>query len=358
MRKLVFILLTIVLTVGLILSGCGTSETSPKAPSTPKAGSTALQPAELTLAAYNEPPHFIPLTAIRWMEEIVEFTRNRVEFTPYWGESLLKADAIYDGVIEGVADIGITMPAYTKRRFPIAEAIELPLGYRDGILASQVAYDVIKKFQPAELNNVHLLYVTGMGFPVLVSSKPVRTLEDMKGLKVGTDGNTAKIAEQLGGVPVSMPATEVYDALQKGTIDCTLTSLDTVELFKLAEVAKYITDIHCVGYTSLNLVLMNSDKWNSLPEELQETFAERDRKYSVIAGEAWDQADKHAMNYALELGAEFIEMSPEEQDRWRAAMRPIIDDYIATLESKGLPGREMVDYIEATINKWLRIFPK
>ena len=358
MRKLVFILLTIVLTVGLILSGCGTSETTPKAPSTPKAGSSALQPAELTLAAYNEPPHFIALTSIRWMEEIVEFTINRVKFTPYWGESLLKADAIYDGVLEGVADIGIAMPAYTKGRFPIAEAIELPLGYRDGILASQVAYDVIKKFQPAELNNVHLLYVTGMGFPVLVSSKPVRTLEDMKGMKVGTDGNTAKIAEQLGGVPVSMSITEVYDALQKGTIDCALTSLDTVELYKLAEVAKYITDIHCVGYTSLNLVLMNINKWNSLPEMLQEAFAERDRKYSVIAGEAWDQADKHAMNYALELGAEFIEMSPEEEDRWRAAMRPVIDDYTATLESEGLPGREIVDYIEATISKWLRIFPK
>ena len=358
MRKVIFLSLMLVLTVSLILSGCGTSETTPKAPSTPKAGSFAPTSFELTLAAYNEPPHFIPLTCIRWMEEMAEFTRNRVKFTPYWGESLLKADAIHDGVLEGVADIGITMPTYTKGRFPIAGAIELPLGYLDGVLASQVAYDVIKKFQPAELNNVHLLYVTGMGSPVLVSSKPVRTLEDMKSMKVGTVGNMAKIVEQLGGVPVPMSITEVYDALQKGTIDCAMTNLDTVELFKLAEVAKYITDIHCVGYTSLNLVLMNINKWNSLPEEIQAAFVDRDRKYSVITGEAWDQADKHAMNYALELGAEFIEMSPEEQDRWRAAMRPIIDDYIATLESEGLPGKEIVDYAEATIIKWLRIFPR
>jgi TRAP-type C4-dicarboxylate transport system substrate-binding protein len=360
MRRLVLVILTIVLTVGLILGGCGTSATSPEAPSTPKTGSFAApKTTGLTLAADEEPSHFISLSCIRWMEELAEFTRNRVAFTPHWGGSLLKADAMYDGIIEGVTDIGVTMPAYNKGRFPLAGAIELPLGYRDSVLASQVAYDVIRKFQPAELNNVHLLYVAAMGFPVLVSSKPVRTLEDMRDMKVGTDGNTAKIAEQLGGVPVSMSTTEVYDALQEGTIDCAMTNLDTVQQFKLAEVAKYMTDIHCVGYTSLHLVLMNINKWNSLPEEVQEeAFNERARKYSVITGEAWDQADKHAMNYALELGAEFIEMSPEEQDRWHAAMRPIIEDYIATLESEGLPGKEIVDYTEATISKWVKIFPK
>jgi TRAP-type C4-dicarboxylate transport system substrate-binding protein len=245
------------------------------------------------------------------------------------------------------------MPAYIPGRFPVAEIIELPWGYPNAVVVAQVANDVITKFKPAELDPVHYLWVSGLGLPVMLScEKPIRTLEDMKGMKMRSTGSTVKIMEALEAAPVSMPIVEVYDALRKGTADGTLSGADTLELFKLGEVTKYATIVHCIGYTGLDWKFMSHDTFNSLPTDIQQVFTEVSATYSLINGQAWDKGDAAGIEYAKGLGVEIIELSPEEQARWSALMKPIRDEFIPEKEAQGLPAKEIASFIEEGIKKY------
>ena len=303
----------------------------------------------LSLATFGGPPHFNPLVSMEWAKEIETQTNGAVKITPYWGGSLLKAGGIYDGVDQGAADIGMDMPAYQKGRFPVAECIELPWGYPNSVVASQVGYDVITKFKPAELKEVHFFYLSAMGGPALVGNKPIRSMEDMKGLKVRTSGNTVKIVQVLNAAAISMPIPEVYDALRKKTVDCTLTGIDSLMLFKFAEVSKYTTKLPSVGYSSINWLFMDKNKWESLPAEIRQVFDQVSAKYSLINGKAWDEYDIKAVEYSKKYKVEFIDLSTEEAARWAEAMKPIREEYIAEMNAKGLPGSDIAAYIEERI---------
>lgn len=303
----------------------------------------------LSLASFGAPTHCNVRTAIDWSKEIESLTNGEVKIVPYWGGSLLKAGAIYDGVVQGAADIGMDMPTYQKGRFPVSECIELPWGYPNSEVSSQVAYDVLDKFKPKEIEDVHVFYLASMGGAALEGNKPIRTMEDMKGLKVRSTGNTVKIVQALGGVGISMPITETYDALRKNTVDCTLNSLEALMLFKFAEVSKYTTKLPCVGYGSINWIFMSQKKWNSLPADIQKIFEEVSKKYTLINAKAWDKFDAEAIDFAKKHNVEMIDLASHEANKWAQKMKPVRDEYIASMNSRGLPGKEIADYIQERI---------
>ena len=269
----------------------------------------------LSLASFGAPTHCNVTTAIDWAKEIESLSNGEVKIVAYWGGSLLKAGAIYDGVVQGAADIGMDMPTYAKGRFPVAECIGLPWGYPNSEVSSQVAYDVLEKFKPKEIEDVHIFYLASMGGAALEGNKPIRTLQDIKGLKVRSAGNTVKIIQALGGVSISMPITETYDALRKNTVDCTLNSLEALMLFKFAEVSKYTTKVPCIGYGSINWIFMSQKKWNSLPADIQKIFEEVSKKYTLINAKAWDKFDAEAVDFSKKYNVEFIDLANDEANK-------------------------------------------
>ena len=161
------------------------------------------KPVGLRWATFFPPaPPLYPMSQ-EWGSEIEKATGGAVKFTYFPGGTLLGGRELYDGVLKGTVDVAMNVFAYTRGRFPVMEALDLPLGYTTGTMASAVANDFFNKFKPKELAGVKMLYLHAHGAGLLHSKKPVNKLEDMKGLKVRSTGTSAKVTQALGGVPVA-----------------------------------------------------------------------------------------------------------------------------------------------------------
>ncbi|HOF41250.1 MAG TPA: TRAP transporter substrate-binding protein [Candidatus Hydrogenedentes bacterium] len=302
----------------------------------PGAASTA--PIKLSYSIFFPPTHLQCITADEWAKEIEKRTDGRVIITLYPGGSLTKAPDVYEGVMNGVSDIGMSCFAYTRGRFPLLEGLDLPLGYPDGSTATRVANEVIQKYQPQELADTHLLYVHAHGPGILASKKPVHKLEDVAGLKIRATGLSSKVVESLGGAPVGMSQPETYEALQKGVAEATLCPVETLKGWKQGEVIDYVIDTSCIGYTTAMFVTMNLNKWNALPPDIQQIFNDVSREWIARHGAAWDQADDEGREFVASLGKQTIALDEAEQARWREKVVPILDEYVANMAAKNLPG--------------------
>ncbi|MCA1902762.1 MAG: TRAP transporter substrate-binding protein, partial [Candidatus Hydrogenedens sp.] len=263
--------------------------------------------------------------------------------------SLTKADQCYEGVVNGVSDLGMSCFAYTRGRFPLLEVLDLPLGYPSGKVATRVAMDIVKKYQPAELSNVQVLYVHAHGPGILASKKPVRTLEDLNGLKIRATGLCTKIVEKLGGQPIGMSQPETYEALQKGVVDATFCPMETLQGWKQGEVIQAVTNSQCIGYTTAMFVVMNKNKWEALPPNIREIIQKVSEEWVDKHGEGWDTDDDNARKYIEGMGKEIISLSPEEQERWKNAIQPVIQDYVSV--NDGLPRAEILSDTQKRIQE-------
>ena len=102
-----------------------------------------------------------------------------------------------------------------------------------------------------------------------------------------------------------------------------------VGIRKQAGVIKYTSECYSVGYTTTFFVVMNLDKWNALPADIKKIFDEVSDKYTDIHGKVWDSTDQEGRKYTLSLGNEILSLSDQESARWRKAVEPVINDYVA-----------------------------
>ena len=291
--------------------------------------SAGAKPTKLTFSIFFPPTHGQTKAAMAWAKEIEQRTDNKVQISVFAGGTLTKAPQCYSGTVKGISDLGFSLFAYTRGRFPVMAAVDLPMGYPNGKVASRVAQEFAKTFKPKELSDVKVLYLHAHGPGLLHTKKPVKKLEDIKGMKIRATGLSAKIVKALGGVPVAMPQGGTYEALKKGVVEGTFGPMEVLKGWKQAEVIKYTTEDYSVGYTTTFFVVMNLDKWNALPADIKKIFDEVSDKYTDVHGKVWDSTDQEGRKYTLSLGNEIISLSDEESARWRKAAEPVIKNYIA-----------------------------
>ncbi len=306
---------------------------------------------ELSYANFFPPTHIQAKLGQMWAKEIEKRTNGKVKITYYPGGSLLKGPKIYDGILKGITDIGMSVFAYTRGVFPSMEAIDLPLGYPSGKVATCVINEFYNRFRPKELSKVKVMYLHAHGPGLLHSKKAVYKLEDIKGLKIRSTGFCAKLVKALGGVPVAMGQGGTYEALQKGVVDATFSPIEVLKGWKQAEVIDYTTECYSVGYTTGFYVFMNLDKWNSLPKDVQKVIEQVNREWIPKHGEAWDKSDEEGRKFTLKLGNKIIPLSEAESKRWAKAAESVFEEYIKSAEKRGVPGREYVNFIKETIKK-------
>ena len=143
---------------------------------------------KLSYSIFFPPTHIQCKTAQSWADEIKKRTNGRVEITIYPAGTLTKAPQVYEGVVNGVSDIGMSCFAYTPGLFPLLEGLDLPVGYPTGMAATQIANEMIAKYKPAEIANVHLLYVHAHGPGLLASKKRVADAGRPQGYEDPHDG--------------------------------------------------------------------------------------------------------------------------------------------------------------------------
>jgi TRAP-type C4-dicarboxylate transport system substrate-binding protein len=306
----------------------------------------------LTYSIFFPPTHGQSKAAVAWAKEVEKRTKGQVRITTFPGGTLTPAHQVYDGVVKGISDIGMSCFAYTRGRFPIMEAVELPHGYQNGTVATRVATEFYRRMKPQELDDVKVLYIHAHGPGLLHTKQPVHSMNDLKGMKIRSTGLSAKVVQVLGGVPVAMPQPATYEALQKGVVEGTFTPIETLKGWKQAEVVQCTTECTSVGYTTAMFVVMNMEKWNALPKDIQETISAINDEWVDVHGKVWDDSDNEGRQYTLSLGNTIIPLADDESKRWTEAVRPIIDDYIAAMEQETLPGKKAVDLIRLLIEQY------
>ena len=305
----------------------------------------------LTYSNFFPPTHIQSQLAESWCQEVEARTEGRVTVQYFSGQTLTQARATYESVMDGIADIGLSALAYTRGRFPVMSAIDLPFGYPSGRAATTVANELFEKFSPKEFDNTQVMYfhAHGPGF-IHTKGKAVRKLEDLRGLKIRSTGMSAQVVEALGGAPVAMPMPESYQSLQLGVVDGGAYPWESNRGWRLGEVVDYVTCAYSASYTTVFFVVMNKSKWASIAPADQAIIAEINKEWAVKHGEAWDSSDMDGIRAFLQEGNDMIGLDRAESTRWEKAVEPLIAGYIKDL--KEADGKA----VEAAIREILKRF--
>ena len=303
--------------------------------------SSAAAPITLSYANFPPAPTFPCVQMERWSDEVEKGTGGKVAINTFPGGTLLGAKGMMDGVIAGTADIGCLCMAYQPGRFIVTNATALPLGFPNATVASLSLWDIYRKHNPEEFAKVKVLTMFTCAPANIYAKKPVKNLEDLKGLELRASGGVAQVLKALGAAPVGMPQSECPEALQKGVVKGAASSLETLMDFKYAEMCKYVTILNGPVYPFA--VVMNMDKWNSLPKDVQDVMD------GLGTEQAWwtgNYMDKH-VNESVEWSKknhniEVTKLTTREMTRWNRLMKPLIDKWITDANAKGLPARTIL----------------
>lgn len=310
----------------------------------------------LKFANYIPAPAKHSLLLEEFCNELETRTDGRVQVEYYPGGSLLEAPAMFEGVINGVADIGFSHVYYTPGRMPVTETAGLPLGYASAWVSGQVLNDFYNKYKPAEFNDVKVLWMsTSTPSAIATRDVPIRKLEDLQGLTIRAPSLAGEIIQALGGTSAGTPMMEVYDAISKGTLDGESSNFETLANFRFAEVVNYTTSIWFINFPYPFYVVMNKDSYAKLPDDIKEIFDELVGEYKERFMLMWNDIDYGGMAYGLDQGVEFIELPESEQQKFIAAVEPVIDDYVTKMVDKGFSEaevREWINYLRERAEYW------
>lgn len=312
------------------------------------------KPIELKLSHFLSPMHnthtdvFVPFA-----KELEERTKGRVKVTIFPGEALGKAKDHYDMAMQGIVDMAYFTPGLTAGRFPLTTVVELPIGIASAKAGSLITWELYNKYLKAEYPGVKVLtfFTHGPGH-IHMTKKPVRTLEDMKGLRIRSPGPTqTALLRELGASPLTMPIPDVYDALQKGMADGAVLAFSAIKDFKFYELIRY----HTVSrlYVMPMGVAINLKVWAGLPPDIQKTMEDLcGSRMAETAGVSYDKYDQLGIEAAEKVKAEIISLSPEEKKRWSDRFKTFNDKWIADTEAKGLPGRKVFEDVRSLVEKY------
>jgi TRAP-type C4-dicarboxylate transport system substrate-binding protein len=305
---------------------------------------------QLTYANFFPPQHGQSKLAESWCKEVEKRTNGEISIKYYPSSTLLNPGTMYDGVVNGIADIGFTVLAYSRGRFTVAAAIDLPFGYESGTQATQIANMVYDKFSPKEFEDTQIMYLHAHGPGVLhTQDKPVASLGDLKGLKIRGTGTSGNIVNALGGSAVGKSMRESYTMLQKGVVDGSLHPLEANKGWKLGEVVNHAVRSSAATYTTTFAVFMNKSRWAKLTPAQQKVITEINAEWIAKHGEVWDSDDVAGIEAFKAKGGKLIELSADEDAKWKEAVAPVFDDYIEKAAQKGVDGKAVVDFIKSSM---------
>jgi len=281
----------------------------------------------------------------RWKEEVEKRSGGKVAINTYPGGTLLGAKNMMDGVIAGQADIGCLCMAYQPGRFIMTNATALPLGFPNATVASLTLWDLYQKYKPAEFEKVKVLTMFTCAPANIYAKKPVKNLEDLKGLELRASGGVSQALKALGAAAVGMPQSETPEALQKGVVKGAVSSLETLMDFKYAELCKYVTIFNGPVYPFA--VVMNMEKWNSLPKDVQEVMDGLGTEQARWTGKYMDKHVDESIEWSKKNhNIEITKLTKKELARWNKLLKPITDKWIEEAKAKELPTRTILKDIK------------
>jgi TRAP-type transport system periplasmic protein len=306
----------------------------------------AAEAIKLKFAAFFAPSHKLCIVNQQFCDEIKKRTNGRVEITHYAGGTLATGPKMFNSVLEGIADFGLAMAALTRGRFPMAEAWDSPMAFPSAWVASHVAIETYDKFKPKEWDKVHVVNMAAVGPLVIMSlNKPVRTMEDLRGMKVRSVGRQADSVKAIGATPVAMDAPDMYESMRRGVLAGAVGPSEMLQGWKLGELAKFTTPARGLGNAPLFYIVMNKGKWDKLPADIQKIFDEVSLEFREKYAMAAQELDIDGVALMKKHGGQMIALSDAEAKRWEQAVAPVLTDYKKELVAVGYTQAEVDAYL-------------
>ncbi len=305
------------------------------------------------LQSFLPAPATIPADIIDvWADKIEADSNGRIAITRYPAMQLGGAPPeLIDQVIDGVIDMTWNVVGYTPGRYPSTEVFELPFLVEDAATASGAFWQMLDGgIAESEFSDVKVLggWVHGPG--VIHSDREVATPADLNGMKVrGASRQINGLLEVLGATPVGMPVPAVPEALSKGVIDGTTIPWEVTFSLKVPELVEHHTEFTGkMFYTVTFVLVMNKDKYDSLPADLQAVIDDNSgMEFSMFAGKVMQDADAPARAVAADRGNSILTLDAEQSAAWEAAAQPVYDKWLAEMSEKGIDGQALIDQATA-----------
>ncbi|WP_197029452.1 TRAP transporter substrate-binding protein DctP [Paracoccus pantotrophus] len=306
--------------------------------------------AESFNVAHGYPPTH-PVVAqgiVPWMACVEEKTGNAVTFIHFPSGQITSHNAAIDSVNSGVADIAAIITGYVSSQMPLngipllpdmgTEAVDMVAAYRK---AGDAGAAIAQEFTANKLHP--LLFNLQPAYQVMSSGAPTDTLAKFSGLKTRVSaGSPSLMATALGAIPVEMSTSDMYIAMQRGTVDATFIAMASGKTYGLPELVKSVSTNGSFG-SGAAVLSINLDKYNALSDEFKAAFDDCGRQVEVDLALYMDKENVALQTEFAESGITLFEFAPEELEAISSKLSVVADDYIKRLEDRGIAARETFD---------------
>src|SRR5262245_48180990 len=299
----------------------------------------------LRMAHWSGPAHQMVQTQEAWGKTIEAASGGNlvleIDKAP-----LAKPEGQYDLIKNGIRDLVWHVPGYTPGRFDMFQVAEIPFLCPNSTICSPTLWKWYAKHGLAakEFTDATLLTTFTTGPFLVHTTKPARTLEALRAMKLRIAGAGVPIGKALGFSSVALPATDAYETLQRGTVDGTLFPWEAVNSFRLNELVKFHLEIPGGVYASSFMIVGNTKAIDNLtPSNKAALMKASGEVGSALYGRHWDAADERGRSDAVKRGNTIETIAPAELDRWRPLLQSVTDEWLGKAKAKGLDGQKMLD---------------
>ncbi len=265
-----------------------------------------------------------------WSQEVMKAAGGTLDIKLFPGNSIVSVQTTYDRTVASVSDITFGIFGPLQGVFQKVNVTELPFEADNDTEASVALWRLWQQnLLDKAFDKVKVLSLFTFPAPVINTRKPVKTAEDMKGLKFAVAGRVlADLITALGAAPVTLGPPEFYQAAQRGVVDGVFVGWSAITTFKIDDVTNYHTNTSA-GYAPA-FMFMNKRKFASLPKKAQDAIDKYSgAPYFKRMGEVTDRMDKAGEQItSAKKGQVILSLSPQEKAKWKKLAEPIVDDWV------------------------------
>lgn len=364
-KKIVCLLLALILAVGL--AACGGEKTTPSvnpAPSKESSGvnngdqTQDLQPMKLSFATHLPETGVDGASLKYFFEEVSKETNGLLTFEYFFAGSLVNSGDCLDSVSNGLVDIAFVPEGFFETQFYPTFVATIPYTTTSEWVTNKALYEMFQTYEPfqkmCDAQNVVNLGVVAPSELSLCSNKKLETLEDLAGLKIRAMGAVNADMAKLGATPVALQASEIYEALERSTVNAATGIPITLAVsYKLEEIVDYFIFTGYGMYTTSS-IYMNKSVYESLPDAYKQAFKTvYERFVDEYSSEEWmGGALKESVEAIKAAGGEIVILSDEEQAKWAEKLSVDAQEFVETANSYGYNGQEILDTYRALVEKY------